>query len=306
MAGRKHPFSNKIQYVLARVLFGAIRSLPVPVAYRLGQSLGWCCWRLLKKRRVTVRANLSVIYSWIAQRSGDAKPSNEFLEQRVRELFIRNGANLLAGFPFGDLTPDKMERHVEFIGRDELAAAAAEGNGVIMLLGHMGPWEVLTCMRDYLGKHGVDVVPGAMYRALNNQLVDDWYKGQRERMGAELFSRKDGFHKPVDFLRSGGMLGILADQKMRQGEEVSFFGQPAKTTPIPGLFQRRSGAPICVLSVETIAPARWRFVIRRVELPGAAETLDREAFAVLCNQALERSLSKSPTDGFWFSRRFAV
>jgi lauroyl/myristoyl acyltransferase len=64
-----------------------------------------------------------------------------------------------------------------------------------------------------------------MYRPLNNTYLDRWYRKQRQARGAALYSRRDGFHKPVDFVRSGGMLAVLADQKMRQGPSVPFMGR---------------------------------------------------------------------------------
>ena len=51
------------------------------------------------------------------------------------------------------------------------------------------------------------------------------------------------------------MLGILADQKMRERPRVDYFGQEVPSSPIPGLFHSRSGAPLFVLSVATTGPA---------------------------------------------------
>jgi KDO2-lipid IV(A) lauroyltransferase len=96
-----------------------------------------------------------------------------------------------------------------------------------------------------------------MYRPLNSAYLDDWILRQREAVGTQLFSRRDGFHKPVDFLRAGGVLGILSDQKMRQGPAVAYFGQEVHTSPIPGLFHRRSGAPMLALSLTTEAATHW-------------------------------------------------
>ena len=88
-----------------------------------------------------------------------------------------------------------------------------------------------------------------MYRPLNNTYLDGWFKNQREASGARLFSRRDGFHKPVDFIRSGGILFILADQKMREGPLASYFGLEVATSPFPGLFHRRSRAPMLALFI---------------------------------------------------------
>jgi KDO2-lipid IV(A) lauroyltransferase len=111
-------------------------------------------------------------------------------------------------------------------------------------------------------------------------------------------------HVPVDFLRAGGMLGILADQKMREGCRVPYFGVEVGSTPIPGLFHRRSGAPLLALSIETVGFTKWRLTVDPVDLSTLGPKPSREDLATLCNQALERTLGRSLADGFWLHRRF--
>ena len=62
-----------------------------------------------------------------------------------------------------------------------------------------------------------------MYRPLNNAAVDLYVRKLRERCGMQLFSREDGFHKPMAFLAAGGILGVLADQKMREAQLLTFL-----------------------------------------------------------------------------------
>ena len=291
-------------YVFARGLAGLIQLLPLSLAFRLGRGVGWLAWRLLKRRRVIVRKNLEIVNAWMEESGKVESGKVESLEAQVRELFQRSGANLLAGFPLSRLRPEQMEAHLEIEGMEHAREVLAQGKGVIMLLAHMGPWEVLAHLPQLASDHGVDAPIGAMYRPLNNTYLDNWARKQRAARNTRLFSRRDGFHKPVDFLRAGGMLGILADQKMRQGELVSFFGVEASSTPIPGLFHRRSGAPMLALSIETVGVARWKLTVDLVDLSGLSEKPSRGALSLVCNQALEQALSRSPCDGFWFSRRF--
>ncbi|MFT5622271.1 MAG: KDO2-lipid IV(A) lauroyltransferase [Bacteroidia bacterium] len=291
-------------YVFARGLAGLIQLLPLSVAFRLGRGVGWLCWKLLKRRRVIVRKNLEIVNAWMVEEGKVERGRGELLDAQVRELFQRSGANLFAGFPLSRLRPEQMEAHLEIEGIEHVREVLAQGKGVIMLLAHMGPWEVLAHLPQLASDHGVHAPFGAMYRPLNNTYLDNWVREQRAARNTRLFSRRDGFHKPVDFLRAGGMLGILADQKMRQGEWVSFFGVEASSTPIPGLFHRRSGAPMLALSIETVGVARWKLTVDLVDLSGLSEKPSRGALSLVCNQALEQALSRSPCDGFWLSRRF--
>ncbi len=226
------------------------------------------------------------------------------LEDQVKEVFQRAGANLFAGFTFARMKPEEAAQHIEIEGLQPLRSALAEGKGAIILLAHMGPWEALAQIPELAQREGITAPFGAMYRPLNNTYLDDWIQSQREAKQTQLFSRRDGFHKPVDFLRGGGMLGILADQKMREGPSVDYFGQQVHSSPIPGLFHRRSGSPLFALSVVTLAPAQWRLSLLPVPVPESLDLSQRESLAQLCNEAIAGSLAQSPLDGFWLHKRF--
>jgi KDO2-lipid IV(A) lauroyltransferase len=218
---------------------------------------------------------------------------------QVREVFLRAGANLMCGFRLSRMPVEQQGQHIKIEGAEHLQAALAKGKGAILLLAHMGPWESLSALGPLFARYGVGAQLGAMYRPLNNDYLEEWYREQRQRLGTRMYSRRDGFHNPVKHLRSGGILGILADQKMREGVEARFFGRMFKTNPIPGLFHRRSGAPIVRLSFFKTDSLSWILRCNPVEVQ--AESLDRASLARICNQGLERSLLESPNDCFWFT-----
>ena len=295
--------SKWILYQLARLVICLFERLPMALSVRLGRFSGALAWVFFPKRRLAVRKNLEVVRRWEeANERPVSLPAD--LDRAVWQVFRQTGANLLGGFAFNRLSPEGIDRHIEVEGVEHLISALEAEKGVIVLLAHMGPWEALAQLPVISREHGLCAPFAALYRPLNNDYLDDWYKCRREARGTRLFSRRDGFHKPVDFLRSGGVLGILADQRMRQGERVPFFGQSVATMPIPGLFHRRTGAPVLALSLSTIGLGRWRLRIRSVDFSKLEGNADRAAAATLCNTALEWSLCDSLTDGFWFQDRF--
>jgi len=291
-------------YVFARGLASLIQWMPLSVAFRLGRGVGWLSWKLMKGRRSTVRKNLEIVNAWMEESGTVESRKVESLDEQVREVFQRSGANLLAGFPLSRLRPEQMEQHLEIEGMEHAREVLKQGKGVIMLLAHMGPWEVLAHVPKLAADHGVHAPFGAMYRPLNNTYLDNWVREQRAARNTQLFSRRDGLHVPVDFLRAGGMLGILADQKMREGCQVPYFGVKVGSTPIPGLFHRRSGAPLLALSIETIGFTKWRLTVDTVDLSTVGPKPSRDELATVCNQALEQVFVRSLCDGFWFHKRF--
>lgn len=284
------------EYICARPLVTCLHYLPLPMSYHMGRCVGWCAWKVAKKRRFAVAQNLNVVNTYLGKHVSGAE-----FDQQVREVFLRAGANIASSFCFARMTPEKFKKHIKMEGLEHFKEALAQEKGILILLAHMGPWEVLAYL-PYLFESTSKL--GAMYRPMNNEYFDTWFKSVREQQGARLFSRKDGFHKPVDFLREGGVIGVLADQRMRQGAIAPFFGKEVPTNPLPGLFQRRSGAPVLGFSIMTTSPLHWKIEIFPVEYPTAKEKRTREADAAIANQAIERMFASSPLDGFWLRKLF--
>ena len=327
-------FAKFVQFIFARGLVSLLQSLPIGISYKLGRSAGWLSWKFMSKRRLVVRKNLEIVNKWIKAQSGNyVLPNNAGdkalradsskmgsskynllfeiqhhrslpLETQIKEVFQRAGANLFSGFTLNRMSPEQVEDYLQIEGLEHLNATLLEGKGAILLLAHMGPWEALNQLPILASLYGIKATFGALYRPLNNAYLDDWLKTQREASGTRLFSRIDGFHKPVDFIRSGGMLGILADQKMREGTLASYFGVEVPTSPISGLFHRRSGAPMLAMSFVTVAPTRWKLTLTPVTYSADVDLSSRATLASICNRALEQVLASSLCDGFWMHKRF--
>ena len=325
-----------VQYILVRSLFSLLQSLPIGLVYKLGRIIGWFSWKFMSKRRAVVRKNLEVVNAWMhAQSADNGPPSNGGeearmatdppgmssaecntasatshhlsipLESQIKEVFQRVSANFFSGLTFSHMSPKQMEDSLQIEGLEHLEAALSEGKGAIVILSHMGPWEALPHLPPFFAvRHGIQIKLGFMYRPLNNTYLDGWFKSQREANGTRLFSRRDGFHKPVDFIRSGGILFILADQKMREGPLASYFGLEVATSPFPGLFHRRSRAPMLAFSLATVAPTCWKLTVSPVVFPPDLDMNSRAALASTCNRALEQGLASSPCDGLWMHNRF--
>ncbi|MCH8474363.1 MAG: hypothetical protein LAT55_03945 [Opitutales bacterium] len=288
---------NYILYWLARATLTVLRLLPVKVVCAVARVIGLMAYRMFRKRRKIVATNLRIATRFL----GD-EPEN--LDQLVREVFCRSSINILVGLQFSAISSAKVEKFVHLEGIEVFAKAARKGRGVIIVMAHMGPWEALAHFPDLFRSKGLMMPFAALYRPLNNRPLNKWIKEQREISGTKMFSREDGFNSPLAHLRAGGALGVLADQKMKQGPKVGFFGQPAYSNPIPGIFQKRTKAELIGMSFAKVGKLRWRLTFHQPENMALEEYHSREDMALACNQLLEKTMSESLTDVFWFQRRF--
>ena len=261
--------------------------LPGPLVFRLGEALGEVAWHFMRSRRQVVLRNLR-----IALYGMHDLPT---LRLMARQSFRRTGANLFSALHTTGLTAERVDRIVTVENPELVEEALRHGPGVVLMPCHMGNWEILTRIHHSFPAGHAN---GALYRPLNNPLLDARVLAQREMEGTRLFSKRDSFHQITGFLREGGILGILADQRVgSQGEFVRYFGRLTRASPLPALVARRSKCQVLGMSLITEAPGKWR--VRYHKLNGPVSTAN-------CMEAIERALKESPADVFWFQERWKV
>lgn len=261
--------------------------LPGPLAFRLGEVLGGLAWHCLPTRRRIVLRNLRIAFH--------GEHDLPALRVMARQSFRRTGANLLSALHSAGLSAAEIDSIVTVENPELAEAALSKSPGVVLMPCHMGNWEILTRIHRKLPSGHAN---GALYRPLNNPLLDARVLEQREKEGTRLFSKRDSFHQITGFVRDGGILGILADQRAgTHGEVARFFGRLTRCSPLPGLIARRSRCEVLGMSLTTAAPGKWRVRFHALNGPISTAT---------CADAIERSMRDSPLDVFWLQERWRV
>lgn len=274
----------RAEWMLQVALENVLGCLPLTWVFHLGRALGGLAWHLMPSRRAVVLRNLRIALA------GHASPAE--LEEIARESFRRTGANMFSAARTARLSPAKLHRIFTIENPQVLSETLAEGRGLVLLLAHMGNWELLSRL-IYFFPPGSKT--GAFYRPLNNPLLDRRVLNRREADGTRMFSKRDNPLQVAHFLREGGTVGILADQRVGpQGELVNFFGRRTRGSPLPSLLARRSKAALLALALSTDSPGRWR--VRFIRVDG---TTTRH-----CMAAVEAVMRSSLTDVFWFQDRW--
>jgi heptosyltransferase II len=266
-------------------------ALPLRFLFALGNFIGFAGWLLLPQYRRLAGRNLEIAFA-------NEKSPRE-LRRICRRHFQRTGANFLCGTKLGSMSPERLARYVEAENADAVHQHLRAGRPVIVLLSHIGNWEVTGPLVPHYF-HYARV--GTVYQKLRNRYLDRDVNRKRARTGAELFDRSAGFHKPIELLRSGGLIGILGDQHAGDhGLWTPFFGRLASTSPLSALLAKRTGAAVIALAVYTIGPARWRLVFTPLsDSPGAlVNSVTFEA-----NEMIEQEIRKAPEDWFWVHNRW--
>ena len=254
----------------------------------IGRGLGTFLHAISGKYRRLVARNLRIA-------TAPAPPSPADLENLVRETFRRGGANFLASLktqimPVADLAKQIDPEGLRLLGRNRL-----EGRGTVVAMAHMGNWEALTRLGALVLETGTY---GGVYRPLDNPLMDELTRSRRTSTGAMLFSRKDGYYSPSSFLREGGALAVLGDQRAgARGTAMPFLGKNTTCPPLLEMMAKRGRARIVTLEMRTTGPGQWLLALH--PLREKADTAEIMA-------ALESILRSSLPDVFWFHDRWTT
>jgi len=262
-----------------------IAKLPGPLVFRLGECIGGLLWKTMRLRRRTVIKNLRIALA-------GEMPAEE-IRALARQSFIRSIANLVSAVHTAHLPMRVLESRVTVENPELLEAAVREGQGCLLLPPHMGNWEILSRIKNHFpAGHPL----GALYRPLNNPHLDARLTGKRRSEGTRMFSKRDSLLEITRFLKEGGIIGVLADQRAGlQGVLARFFGRLTRSSPLPYLLIRRCKIPAFAISVRTVRPGHWALRYHPVEAPG-----DTQA----CMDAIERAMRESMVDVFWFQDRW--
>lgn len=255
--------------------------------FRLGEILGGLAWQLMPSRRNTTIRNLRIAFA--------GEKSLGEIHQLGRETFRRTGANLISAAHTARLPAEKLGHVLRLENRDLLENALAGGKGIVLLLAHMGNWELLSRI-IHLFPPGTRT--GAFYRPLNNPLLDQRVLRRRQVDGTRMFSKRDNPLRVAAFLREGGVVGVLADQRAgHQGQLVPFFGRLTRVSPLPSLLARRSKSTVLAMSLSCEAPGKWVATFHAVDQPQQTQQ---------CMTALETAMKSHPIDVFWMQERWKV
>jgi heptosyltransferase-2 len=277
-------------YILARLVWAVLACLPLRLVIVLGRILGMLGWYCAPSYRRLVHRNLRIAFG-----------SDLDAHQRAaigREHFARLAANFAAGACLSGSGVDRLHGLVDLEGGENLRAPAEGAGGTVVLLGHLGNWELLARLSHWLFGRPC----GTVFQRLTNPYIDGWVRRQRQADGLLLFERKEGFHGAMDVLRKGGAVGVLGDQHAGDGGLwCPLFGRLASTTPLVATMALRTGSAIVSIVLRTCPRGRWRLVVEPIPVP---EQTDIVSLTCLLNRKLEDLIRVDPPDWLWSHNRW--
>jgi len=196
--------------------------------------------------------------------------------------------------------PERLDAQISrVVGLDNWQAAVAGGNGTVMLVPHIGNWELTSI---HVGK---DHPITSLYRQNKSTTIDDIVRHARERRGAKLVSgSSSGVRTLLKALKQGGIVIILPDQvpPVASGAFAPFFGTSAFTMTLATKLIQRTGARAVCCYCKRVPDGKYEIIFRAVDddiySPDCATALAG------LNKSVERCVRDCPEQYQWQYKRF--
>ncbi len=273
-----------------KALTRIVALLPLPFVHAVGVLFGWLFYLVHNPHRDVARRNIALCLP-------ELNPKGR--RRMLRRALIETGKTALES-PILWLGNAARVRSLvkEEVGREVLENALQQDKGVIVVVPHLGSWELVSL-------HCSAAYPlTSLYRPLRNPEMEPLVREGRTRFGAELVpTNTRGVRALFQALAANELVLILPDQDPRDagGEFAPFFGIQANTMTLASKLAQKSGAPLVLCVAERLSWGRgFRLHYRPVDAP--ADDLQQHLMAI--NAAVEQAVRDFPAQYQWSYKRF--
>lgn len=280
-------------YLALRAVAMVVGMFPYRAAPSIARPLGRIIWLIDRKHVRIATKNL--------EKSRGVCPSDRIpaFIQRVYEHVALGVVEML-------MLPRLVKgttfmRHVRLVSYDIFDRCIKEGKGLIVVIGHLGNWEICGLATTLAG-----YPLQSLARPINNPWIDRYLKNFRTQTGQKMIPRDRALGDMIRVLQRKGMLVVQVDQDARQvGVYVNFFGRPASTHRAPATLSLKYNSPIVLVNTyregklnyavctEPFYPAAYR------DLPDPVKALTQAV-----SDRFEECVRLHPEQWFWMHDRW--
>jgi KDO2-lipid IV(A) lauroyltransferase len=177
-----------------------------------------------------------------------------------------------------------------------------DGKPGLIFTAHLGNWEMPALAAV---AHGLDTA--ILYRRPNIASADRIIQEMRQvKMGTLIPAGRDAPLRLAEALRNGQHVGMLVDQYLTNGVEVTFFGRKTKANPMLARLLRQVECPVHGVHVIRLPNHRFRIELTE-EIPpvrDAGGKIDIQGTTQAITTVIEGWIRKYPEQWLWLHRRW--
>ena len=198
--------------------------------------------------------------------------------------------------------PEDSRIEIDKRSYDLFTQLRLDGKPALIFASHLANWELPALAAV---AHGLDAA--ILYRRPNIASADRIIQEMRAlKMGTLIPAGRDAPLKLAEALRNGQHVGMLVDQYLTNGVEVTFFGRKTKANPLLARLLRQIECPIHGVRIIRLPGYRFRAELSEEVKPvrDAAGQIDVQGTMQAVTSVIEGWIREYPDQWLWLHRRW--
>ena len=193
----------------------------------------------------------------------------------------------------------KKNSHITIKGEEKLIQLTKENKSVIFISGHFANFEL---MAMEITKKNIPLA--TIYRPLNNFFLNPFMEYLRKKYICPNQIKKgiNGVRETIEYIRKNYSVALMIDQRVSEGEKISFFNKPALTTTLPAQLSTKFNLDIIPVYIER--DENDKFKIEFQEIINPKNFKDRSELTRKLNDVLEKMIIRNPGQWIWTHNRW--
>ena len=279
-------FYHLTQFVFITFLFGVFKLIGFKNSSNVGFFLGKTLGPIFRSKSLIIK-NLE-----------KASIKGDF--EKIASNVLGNYGRIFAEYVhLKNFKNDKLSRYISIEGKEYLDQIKKNKKKVIFISGHFNNFELMAMQIE---KEGINCA--AIYRPLNNPYLNKVMEKIRKRdiCKKQIKKGRTGTRELVKLIKEGASIALMVDQRVREGEKVTFFNHLATSTTIPAQFIKKYECDLVPIYIERKNKFYFKmYVSKPIKISKNKSSFEITKFI---NQILEKMILKNIDQWIWTHDRW--
>ena len=279
-------FYHLTQFVFITFLFGVFKLIGFKNSSNIGFYLGKILGPIFRSKSLIIK-NLK-----------KANIKGDF--EKIASNVLGNYGRIFAEYVhLKNFKNDKLSKYISIEGKEYLDQIKKNKKKVIFVSGHFNNFELMAMQIE---KEGIDCA--AIYRPLNNPYLNEVMEKIRKRdiCKKQIKKGRSGTRELVKLMKEGNSIALMVDQRVREGEKVSFFNHLATSTTIPAQFIKKYECDLVPIYIERKNKFYFKmYVSKPIKISKNKSSFEITKFI---NEVLEKMILKNIDQWIWTHNRW--
>ena len=279
-------FYHLIQFILVNFLFLIFKIIGFKTSSNFGFFIG-------KTIGPIFRSKLSIINNL-----KKAKITGNF--EKIATNILGNYGRIFAEYVYlNKFKNNQLSKHISIEGKEYLEKIKKNKQSVVFISGHFNNFELMAMQIE---KAQIDCA--AIYRPLNNPYLNKIMEKIRIRdiCKKQIKKGRSGTREIIKLLKEGTSIALMVDQRVREGEKVSFFNHLATTTTIPAQLIKKYNCDLVPIYIERKNNINFKmYVSKPIKI---SKNKSSTEITLFINKILEKMILKNVDQWIWTHDRW--